>query len=122
MSTQSRNAAERIARQSQLGETTARREALPVSQGTNSVRGTWCSEGKAGCHHRSKVVTHGTPSPLPLSPPIGSNRNDSSVVADGVVWRGLLGVAGNLIVWKRAIPRNRMRESLTYGSVGGLIG
>ncbi len=29
-------------------------------------------------------------------------------------------VPSALIVWKRAIPRNRMRESLTSGSVGGL--
>ena len=31
------------------------------------------------------------------------------------------GVGCNLVVWKRAIPRNRMRESLTSGSVGGLV-
>ena len=29
-------------------------------------------------------------------------------------------VPSALIVWKRAIPRNRMREILTSGSVGGL--
>ena len=29
---------------------------------------------------------------------------------------------GNLIVWKRAVPRNRMRETFTSGSVGGLVG
>jgi len=27
----------------------------------------------------------------------------------------------NLVVWKRAIPRNRMREIFTSGSVGGLV-
>ena len=26
----------------------------------------------------------------------------------------------NLAVWKRAVPRNRMRETFTSGSVGGL--
>ena len=26
-----------------------------------------------------------------------------------------------LAVWKRAVPRNRMREILTSGSVGGLV-
>ena len=26
-----------------------------------------------------------------------------------------------LAVWKRAAPRNRMREIFTYGSVGGLV-
>ncbi len=31
------------------------------------------------------------------------------------------GVGCNLVVWKRATPRNRMRESLTSGSVGGLV-
>ena len=30
-------------------------------------------------------------------------------------------MAGNLAVWKRAVPRNRMREIFTYGSVGGLV-
>jgi len=28
----------------------------------------------------------------------------------------------NLTVWKRAVPRNRMRETFTSGSVGGLAG
>jgi len=28
----------------------------------------------------------------------------------------------NLVVWKRAAPRNRMRETFTSGSVGGLVG
>ena len=27
----------------------------------------------------------------------------------------------NLAVWKRAVPRNRMRETFTSGSVGGLV-
>ena len=30
--------------------------------------------------------------------------------------------SGNFAVWKRAVPRNRMREIFTYGSVGGLVG
>ena len=29
--------------------------------------------------------------------------------------------SGILAVWKRAAPRNRMRENFTYGSVGGLV-
>ncbi len=29
--------------------------------------------------------------------------------------------SGTLAVWKRAVPRNRMRENFTYGSVGGLV-
>ena len=28
----------------------------------------------------------------------------------------------NLAVWKRAAPKNRMRETFTSGSVGGLAG
>ena len=28
--------------------------------------------------------------------------------------------SGNFAVWKRAVPRNRMREIFTYGSVGGV--
>jgi hypothetical protein len=31
------------------------------------------------------------------------------------------GVGGNLVVWKRATPRNRMREILTSGTAGGLV-
>ncbi len=30
-------------------------------------------------------------------------------------------VPSALVVWKRATPRNRMREILTSGSVGGLV-
>ena len=39
-----------------------------------------------------------------------------------MVMRVALPSGGNLIVWKRAIPRNRMRETFTSGSVGGLVG
>jgi RNA-directed DNA polymerase len=35
------------------------------SQGTDSVRRTWCSEGEAGHHLRFKPSTQGTSSPLP---------------------------------------------------------
>jgi hypothetical protein len=41
--------------------------------------------------------------------------------ADGDRCRGLPAMSGNLAVWKRAVPRNRMREIFTYGSVGGLV-
>ena len=34
---------------------------------------------------------------------------------------GCLPSGDNLAVWKRAVPRNRMRETLTSGSVGGLV-
>ncbi len=53
--------------------TDARKRGRPVSQGTNSVRGTWCSEGEAGRHLRTKAratgrpVGPGTPSPVPVS-------------------------------------------------------
>ncbi len=55
-------------------ETGAREAAIPGSQGTTAVRGTWCSEGEAGRHRRTKAgqaggtpVGPGTPSPVPIS-------------------------------------------------------
>ena len=55
-------------------ETSAREAARPGSQGTPAVRGTWCSEGEAGRHRRTKAgqagdtpVGPGTPSPVPIS-------------------------------------------------------
>src|SRR6266487_2677007 len=54
----------------QPGETCAREAAMLGSQGTTSVHGTWCSEGEAGRHLRTKAgqagttpVGPGTPSP-----------------------------------------------------------
>ena len=94
---------------------------MPGSQGTNSVRGTWWSEGEAGCHLRHNVEATGTSSPSPHPHPWdASPRSRAALTADGDVWRGLRGLACNLIVWKRAIPKNRMRESFTSGSVGRL--
>src|SRR3989442_6472670 len=56
-------------------ETYAREAARPVSQGTPAVRGTWCSEGEAGRHLRTKAghaggtpVGQETPSLVPISP------------------------------------------------------
>jgi len=47
---------------------------MPGSQGTTAVRGTWCSEGEAGRHLRTKAghagdtpVGRGPPSPMPIS-------------------------------------------------------
>jgi hypothetical protein len=60
---------------SQPGETCAPEAEVPVSRGTNAIRGTWCSEGEAGRHHRTKAGQAGaipagqeTPSfvPIPL--------------------------------------------------------
>ena len=43
--------------------------------------------------------------------------------ADGeMVMRVDLPSGVNLAVWKRAVPRNRMRETFKSGSVGGLVG
>ena len=43
--------------------------------------------------------------------------------ADGdMVMRVDLPSGVNLAVWKRAAPKNRMRETFTSGSVGGLAG
>ncbi len=44
----------------QPGETCAPETQVPVSQGTNSVHGTWNSEGEAGRHLRTKVGHIGT--------------------------------------------------------------
>ena len=44
----------------QPGETCAQEAVLPRSQGTNSVRGTWCSEGEAGRHLRTQAGPAGT--------------------------------------------------------------
>jgi len=68
------NAHENASGHRQLGETCAREAARPGSQGTNAVHGTWCSEGEAGRHLRTKAghagdtpVGPGTPSPVPLA-------------------------------------------------------
>ena len=46
-----------------------------------------------------------------------------SEAADGdMVMRVDLPSGVNLAVWKRAAPKNRMRETFTSGSVGGLAG
>ena len=49
----------------QPGETCAPETKVPVSQGTNAVRGTWCSEGDAGRHLRTKAGQAGT---MPAGP------------------------------------------------------
>ena len=48
---------------SQPGGASARGAGVPGSQGTNSVRGTWGSEGEAGRHLRSTTEEAGTSSP-----------------------------------------------------------
>jgi RNA-directed DNA polymerase len=51
----------------QPGEPCAREAAVPGSQGTTSVHGTWCSEGDAGRHLRPTAGQGpGTPSPVPV--------------------------------------------------------
>jgi RNA-directed DNA polymerase len=57
---------EHAAGPSRPGGASARGAGVPGSQGTNSVRGTWCSEGEAGRHLRSKAEAAGTPSPEPI--------------------------------------------------------
>ena len=68
------NAHEHASGHRQLGETCARKAAMPGSQGTNAVHGTWCSEGEAGRHLRTEAGHAGTtpagpgiPSPVPIS-------------------------------------------------------
>ena len=41
---------------------------LPESQGTNSVHGTWSSEGEAGRHFRTKAQRIGASNPPPVQP------------------------------------------------------
>ena len=41
--------------------------ALPGSQGTDSVRGTWCSEGDAGHHPPFRTEPQRTPSPMSVT-------------------------------------------------------
>ena len=51
----------------QPGETCTREAVRPGSQGTKAVRGTWCSEGEAGRHLRTKAgYGPETPSPVPV--------------------------------------------------------
>ena len=43
-------------------------ESVPSgSQGTDSVRGTWCSEGDAGHHQPFRTEPQGTPSPMSVT-------------------------------------------------------
>lgn len=61
------NAHENASGHRQPGETGAREATRPGSQGTNSVHGTWCSEGEAGRHLRTTAGQgQGTPSPAPI--------------------------------------------------------
>lgn len=67
------NAHERTPGHRQPVETCAPEAKRSESQGTNSVRGTWCSEGEAGRHLRTKAGQTGgnptgqeTPSLMPI--------------------------------------------------------
>ena len=61
------HAHENASGQRQPGETGGREAARPGSQGTKTVRGTWCSAGEAGRHLRTKAGQgQGTPSPVPV--------------------------------------------------------
>src|SRR5439155_25716708 len=67
--------------QRQPGETCAREAARPGSQGTKAVHGTWCSEGEAGRHLRTKAgYGPETPSPAPVPLRLnGSQLRHSSI-------------------------------------------
>src|SRR5438132_13023688 len=61
------NAHEDASGHCQPGETCAREAEVSASQGTNAVHGTWCSEGEAGRHLRTKAgYGPETPSPAPV--------------------------------------------------------
>ena len=64
---------EHVAGHRQPGDTCAQEATRPGSQGTTTVQGTWCSEGDAGRHLRTKAgqagntpAGPGTPSPVPM--------------------------------------------------------
>jgi group II intron reverse transcriptase/maturase len=57
---------EQAAGLSRPGGASARGAVGPGNQGTNSVRGTWSSEGEAGRHPRSAAEAAGTSSPEPI--------------------------------------------------------
>jgi RNA-directed DNA polymerase len=64
---------EHVAGHRQPGDTCAQEATRPGSQGTNSVRGTWCRAGDAGRHLRTTAgqagntpAGPGTPSPVPI--------------------------------------------------------
>ena len=65
---------EHVAGHRQPGDTGAQEATRLGSQGTNTAHGTWCSEGDAGRHLRTKAgqagttpAGPGTPSPVPIS-------------------------------------------------------
>lgn len=61
------NAHEDASGHRQPRETCAREAEVSASQGTNAVHGTWCSEGEAGRHLRTKAgYGPETPSPAPV--------------------------------------------------------
>jgi hypothetical protein len=67
------NAHEKTLGHRQPVETWAPETKRPASQGTHAVRGTWCSEGDAGRHRRTRAgpagtmpAGPGTPSPVPI--------------------------------------------------------
>ena len=71
----------------QPGETCAREAERPGSQGTNAVRGTWCSEGEAGRHLRTKAGQAGHPGGARDSEPAahpaatGTDRHSGTAVS-----------------------------------------
>jgi|GEM_PF-2627069 len=61
------NAHENTSGHRQPGEPCVRKAAVPGSQGTTAVHGTWCSEGDAGRPLRTTAGQgQGTPSPVPV--------------------------------------------------------
>src|SRR4029077_7709278 len=93
--------------------------AEPPWRSEDDVASVWADDGSvpaASAQDRERVgIVPGR------SPGTQSNWDQLCWSADGDGLRGLSAKPGHLAVWKRAVPRNRMREILTYGSVGGLV-
>jgi RNA-directed DNA polymerase len=67
------NAHEDASGHRQPGETGARQAEVSASQGTHAVHGTWCREGEAGRHRRTKAG-YGPETPRPAPVPLRLER------------------------------------------------
>ena len=97
----------------QPGETCAQETTMPGSQGTNAVHGTWCSEGDAGRHLRTKTGQgHGTPSPVPVALRLEriatqAQQYDALYVPFPCVWTARIGERQPWSIWSRLSGASR---------------
>ena len=93
--------------------------AAPPWRPEEDVASVWAAEGgvpAAAAQDRARVGRVAG-----RAPDTWSNGDQVCWSADGDRCRGWSAMSGHLAVWKRAVPRNRMREIFTYGAVGGLV-